>query len=156
MRMSHPSLYRYLSRTVQRSSADEILDAISEGMYQTIRMKQHTVVCNEDAFITKVAKRHIIKEMYRKDRFTYPDSDNTSWSVLEQTVKGLQCNESNAEYIDAETILRSAPESYAEVMKMFYYEGLNLKEAADRAGISHAAMRKRHERALRWARETFG
>jgi RNA polymerase sigma factor (sigma-70 family) len=57
--------------------------------------------------------------------------------------------------VDAASILTSLPSHYAEVLRMHYLEGLTLDETSRRLGCTAQSVRKRHERALRWARKRF-
>jgi DNA-directed RNA polymerase specialized sigma24 family protein len=47
------------------------------------------------------------------------------------------------------------PENYAVVLRKHYMEGLPLEEIARQEGVSGECIRKRHERALRYARKLF-
>ena len=40
-------------------------------------------------------------------------------------------------------------------MRMHYLEGYTLEEAATKIGVTPECLRKRHERALKWARKKF-
>jgi RNA polymerase sigma factor (sigma-70 family) len=95
------------------------------------------------------------RQLQRQRRFLYPDHDPfLPWKDLEGAPQVSKI-ENHESVIDVADILEQAPDTYAEVLRLHYLEGLPLEEAAEKLGVSGACLRKRHERALKWARKHF-
>lgn len=158
MYLNNASLYRFLTKTFVMARAEDVKDAISVStMAMLERNTPDNPILNVEAFRTTVAIRALHREYGRKRKFDYPDShEYLCWDDYHATSEALIVNETASATIDANDIVEQAPNQYAEVMRLCYLEGLTLKEAAEQVGISHVAMRKRHERAIKWARKKFG
>ena len=108
--------------------------------------------------MTTVAKRSLSREIRRQRRMVRPDNgEHITWERVErERIEPLDQESVHATAIDAADIMQAMPPTYAEVMRLYYLEGLTHEQVAERIGISHACVRKRHERAIKWARKTFG
>ena len=107
-----------------------------------------------DAFATVVARRSIGRQMKRSLRNVYPDRDEkTSWDRIATQTHALDVIEHHETNITAHDVIESAPDKYSEVLRLHYLEGFTLNEAAQQVGVTPECMRKRHERALKWARK---
>jgi len=156
MEIDAAQIYATLHRRFERAEHEDIQDAVAESHATAwIAREAGKVLHNVDAFCTVVAKRALSRELQRQVRQIYPDRDHyVQWSDLEG---GSSLSEPPVaeEQFDAQTMLEEAPERYAEVLRLHYLEGKSLEEAARILGISSACIRKRHQRALQWARRRF-
>jgi DNA-directed RNA polymerase specialized sigma24 family protein len=57
--------------------------------------------------------------------------------------------------VDAQTVLKALPDHYASILRRHYLDGLTLEELANTEGVTPECMRKRHERAIKYARKIF-
>lgn len=160
MESTPSSLYRVISRQFPSAHPDDVVEAIREAVYVafvTVRERCLSVY-NVDAFMTTVAKRSLSRELRRQRRMVRPDNgEHITWDRVEsERAEPLDQESAHATVIDATDIMQAMPPTYAEVMRLYYLEGLTHEQVAERIGISHACVRKRHERAIKWARKTFG
>ncbi len=157
MEINAAEIYTHLVRRYSRVELDDVDDAIAESRAAAWQAREAGVVLhNVDAFCTVVARRSLSRVMQRQRRALYPDHDPlVAWEDLEGG-SAIAVEEDEDVRIDAREILNQAPEIYAEVLRLHYLEGLSFEEAAKQLGVSGACLRKRHERALKWARERFG
>lgn len=160
MEESTASLYRAIKRQFPSAEREQVLDALQEAACVTyMTMRERCVeVYNVDAFMTTVARRSIARELRRQRRMVRPDAgDYISWDSVEGDQPTLRDEEAyHASSIDAADIMQAMPPTYAEVMRLYYLEGLTHEQVAERLGATPACVRKRHERAIKWARKTFG
>ncbi len=161
MNATEGQLYRYLSRCFPVMKPDDVFDAINEARGEHLRqaMELGRVVENVAAYTTVVARRSLAKAFRR--RLTIMSFEQAGDGVVEAAADRQDVDrfteESNAldASVDAQSILTDLPPQYAEVLRMHYLEGLTLDETSRRLGCSAQSIRKRHERALRWARKRF-
>lgn len=157
MEIDATQIYATLYRRYERAEHEDIQDAVAESHATAwIARESGKVLHNVDAFCTVVAKRALSRELQRQLRQIYPDRDAyVQWSDLEG---GLELSQQPVaeELFDAQAMLDEAPDRYAEVLRLHYLEGKSLEEAAQLLGVSSACVRKRHQRALEWARRRFG
>ena len=156
MEINAAEIYTNLSRRFSRVSPDDLDDAIAESHAVAWQARESGVVLhNVDAFCTVVAKRSLSRVMQRQRRSLYPDHDPlVAWEELEGG-SAIAVEEDQDARIDANDVLEEAPDLYAEVLRLHYLEGHTLEDAARTLGVSGACIRKRHERALKWARKHF-
>ena len=160
MEESAASLYRVIKRQFPSAEREQVVEAVREAIYvafMTVR-ERCVEVYNVEAFMTTVARRSIARELRRQRRIIRPDvGDYISWDAVESDGPSVRDVESDhAASIDAADIMQAMPPTYAEVMRLYYLEGLTHEQVAERIGITPACVRKRHERAIKWARKTFG
>lgn len=111
---------------------------------------------NQRAFSICVAKRYVGSIMRYRAKHVYPDQEvGTSWQTMESWNQALAVHANTQAEIDATTVLRESPMHYADVLRKHYLEGETLEEIARESGTTSACIRKRHERALKWARKHF-
>lgn len=155
---NHSVIYRALARRYEAADSDDINDALAVADTVIWQAREAgTAVRNADAFCTCVAKRVLGRAVRRKKRMVYPDheEDPTDWDEIqrERGLPTVSLDPSDA--IDAQEILESAPEKYAEVLRIHYLEGMSFEDAANELGVTPECLRKRHERALKWAKKYF-
>ena len=157
MEINAAEIYANLARRFSRLGPDDLDDAIAESRATAwIARESGVTLHNVDAFCTVVARRALTRQMRIQRNAIYPDHDpHLDWEDLEGG-SAMAVEEDQDTAIDARDVLAQAPELYAEVLRLHYLEGLPLEDAAKKMGVSGACMRKRHERALAWARERFG
>ena len=156
MEINAGQIYSTLFRRFDKADHEDIQDALAESHVAAwVARESGMVLHNVDAFCTVVAKRTLSRQLQRQKRFLYPDHDPVlKWKDLEGAPQ-VSKTEIHETVIDVADILEQAPESYAEVLRLHYLEGLPLEEAAEKLGVSGACLRKRHERALKWAKKQF-
>lgn len=152
-------LYRVLRRQFPRADHDDVVEAVREAevVNYLADIRAGGSVRNVEAFSTVVAQRSLGREMRRQKRLLRPDVvEHIDWDQIEMMRQTLPNEEeTTAATIDAHDIMDAMPDIYAQVMQLHYLEGLTLDEAAKRIGVSAQCIRKRHERALKWARKRF-
>lgn len=156
MHVQRAEIHAALTRRFDRMHPDDVDDAVAESHIVAWQASQAgTVIANPDAFCTVVAKRHLIRRSHEQQRFIYPDRDESvQWSDVEGAPGMAQ--EPMTEYLyDAQEVLKEAPAQYADLLRLHYLEGLTFEMIAERLCMSSDCARKRHQRALRWARNHF-
>jgi RNA polymerase sigma factor (sigma-70 family) len=153
-------LYRVLRRQFPRVDQEDLVEAVREAVVVSY-LSDHQLqggIRNVEAFSTIVARRSLGRELRRQRRLVHPDrAEQYGWDEIDVQTRTMIDEEATcAAAIDASDIMEAMPDNYAEVMRMHYMEGLTLEEAAQRAGVTSECMRKRHERAIKWARRRFG
>lgn len=143
------AFYRTLARSFRTVDRCDLADAIatSQAVVWEVR-DQGTVVHNVEAYCTTIARRYLSREVRRRRKHTCLD-------LLDPEVWECMTVEDPDVLVDAHEVLEQAPEMYAEIMRMHYLEGRSFEDIARHLEISPEAARKRHERALKWARRTF-
>lgn len=159
MERQSSELYRTLSRRFPRAAHDDVEEAIREAAVVGY-LADHNVqgtIRNHDAFATTVARRNLSRELRRQSKLVRPEAEEyISWEDVDrEATQHSDQEEQHASTIDARDIMGAMPSAYAQVMRMHYLDGLTLDESAQLVGVSAACMRKRHERALKWARKRF-
>lgn len=153
-------LYRVVSRQFPGAERDDLAEAVREAIYVALMTVRDRCIdlYNAEAFMVTVARRAMARELRRQRRLVRPDKgEHISWESVEGEFRELPDEEeSHAAAIDAADIVRAMPANYAEVMRLYYLEGLTHEQVAERIGVSPQCARKRHERAIKWARKTFG
>jgi RNA polymerase sigma factor (sigma-70 family) len=151
------SVYRTLAkrfRAVDRNDLDDAV-ATSRAVMWEVR-DQGTVVHNAEAYCMTVARRELSREVRRQRRHFYPDQVGPEeWGDIGNANAAVVVIEEPEVQADVNEVLEQAPNLYAEIMRLHYLEGRSLEEIAKHLGITAEAARKRHERALKWARRTF-
>lgn len=150
-------VYATLARRYDRAPKEDIEDAVAMAHVATWQAHDSGVpLRNVDAFATCVAKRSLGRIVKNGLRNVHPDSsDGFDWETVSTTNDRLHDKQDPYTELTAQAIVQAAPESYAEVMRLHYLEGYSLEEAAKLIGVSPECFRKRHERALKWARKKF-
>jgi RNA polymerase sigma factor (sigma-70 family) len=154
-------LYRYLSRCFPVMKPDDVFDAINEARGEHLRQSLEfgRVVENVAAYTTVVARRSLARAFRR--RLTIVSFEQAGDGVVEAATDRVDVARFDEEEraldatVDAARILTDLPPQYAQVLRMHYLEGLTLDETSRRLGCTAQSVRKRHERALRWARKRF-
>jgi len=156
MEINAAEIYASLARRFNRLGPDDLDDAIADSRATAWMAREAGVTLhNVDAFCTVVARRSLTRMMREQRRVLHPDHDPlVGWEDLEGG-SAIAVEEDRDAHIDAHDVLAQAPDLFAEVLRLHYLEGLSLEEAAKQLGVSGACLRKRHERALKWARERF-
>lgn len=136
---------------------DDIDDAVAVADAVAWQAREGGVeLRNADAYRTIVAKRALGHALKRQRKHVYPDRDDSiAWSTIPEAEVSAYGYEDPSIPIDARGIISQAPVNYAEVLRLHYLEGLTFEDAAVRLGVSAECLRKRHERALKWARKKF-
>jgi len=155
-------LYRLLTRRFPTMHADDVVDAIYEAREAHLQqaMRVGRVVENVVAYTTVVAKRALSRTHRRK--MLVLTEEYIGEGQLEACLDKADADRFSEEVdaldasIECGRILERIPVNYAEVLRMHYLEGITLDETSKRLGCSPQCIRKRHERALRWARKRFG
>lgn len=161
MNAAEGQLYRYLTRCFPVMKPDDVYDAMNEARGEQLRqsLALGRVVENVAAYTTVVARRSLAKAFRR--RLTMVSVEQVGESTIEAAAERVDVDRCTDELraldakVDAASILTSLPSHYAEVLRMHYLEGLTLDETSRRLGCTAQSVRKRHERALRWARKRF-
>jgi RNA polymerase sigma factor (sigma-70 family) len=151
------SVYRTLARRFRAMDRNDLDDAVatSRAVMWEVR-DQGVVVHNAEAYCMTVARRELSRELRRQRRHFYPDQIGPEeWGEIGHAHAAVVVIEAPEVQADVNEVLEQAPELFAEIMRLHYLEGRSLEEIARVLGISPGAARKRHERALKWARRTF-
>lgn len=143
------AFYRTLARSFRTVDRCDLADAIatSQAVVWEVR-DQGTVVHNVEAYCTTIARRYLSREIRRQRKHAALD-------LLDPEVWETMTMEEPEVLVDAHEVLEQAPEMFAEIMRLHYLEGRPFEDIARVLQISPEAARKRHERALKWARRTF-
>ncbi|MCO6466462.1 MAG: sigma-70 family RNA polymerase sigma factor [Bradyrhizobiaceae bacterium] len=150
-------VYRNVRNKYRMATNEDVEDALAEARIALWLSKRRgqTIRCVR-AFATCVAQRYVWSAMRRRTKYQYPDGDDCgAWSNLEATVSQLMVYPEHQNHLDAQTVLHESPAHYAEVLRRHYLEGETLEQIAQDIGATAACVRKRHERALNWARKHF-
>ena len=150
-------VYRTLYRRYDSADPDDIDDAVATADVVAWQAREGGVeLRNADAYRTLVAKRTLGHALKRLRKHVYPDRDESlGWSTIPDADVSKYGNEDPAIALDANGIIDKAPVNYAEVLRLHYLEGLTFEDAATRLGVTAECLRKRHERALKWAKKKF-
>ncbi len=156
MSPNHSDLCQHLARRFDRLLPDDIDDAIAESYIAAWNAAESgSTIHNVDAFCTVVAKRHLIRRHHETQRHVYPDHDESfSWNDLEGA-SGMVQEPAHDYVVDSQELLGAAPHIYATILRMHYLEGLTFEAIAEVLHVTSDCARKRHQRALRWARTHF-
>lgn len=152
------TVYRTLSRRYDKANHDDIEDAVAVADAVAWQVREGGVeLRNGEAFRTLVARRTLGHSLRRQKKHVYPDRDDLNgWEEIPEADRSNYGGEDPAIRFDALNILDSAPVNYAEVLRLHYLEGLTFEDAALMLGVKAECLRKRHERALKWARRKYG
>lgn len=154
----HAVIYRALAKRYEAADYDDINDALAVADTAVWQAREAgTEVRNPEAFCTCVAKRVLGRTVRRKKRMVYPDHqvNLTDWDEIQRERNAPSASADPSDTIDAHGILESVPEKYAEVLRIHYLEGKSFEDAAAELGVTPECLRKRHERALKWAKKYF-
>lgn len=156
MSPNHAELCVYLSRRFDRLLPDDIDDAVAESYIAAwSAIESGSAIHNVDAFCTVVAKRHLIRRHHETQRNIYPDHDEScTWNDLEGA-SGMVQEPTHDYVVDSQEVLGAAPDLYATILRLHYLEGLTFEAIAEVLQVTSDCARKRHQRALRWARTHF-
>ncbi|MBL0321240.1 MAG: sigma-70 family RNA polymerase sigma factor [Ignavibacteria bacterium] len=150
-------LYRHLTRRYAGALPDDVHEAVQYAVvvaYETSVMREPPY--NLQAYVTTVANRVMSRHAANARRFVHPERDGTDgWSPFEDRDSPLVTTEDHETTVDAGRVIGAMPDTYAEVLRKHYMLGLPLEEIARQEGVSGECIRKRHERALRYARKLF-
>ncbi|MCU0329810.1 MAG: sigma-70 family RNA polymerase sigma factor [Candidatus Kapabacteria bacterium] len=154
-------LYKCLSRQFPRARAEEVYDAIYDA-YECVLMaheRDEDLIRNVQAFATVVARRILTKDYYRQRRIANEtDLGSATMVVMESQEAALayqQTERAEEARLDTERIMSELPDHYAELLRRHYLDGCTFEQLAKEYGCSPESLRKRHERALKWARKRF-
>jgi RNA polymerase sigma-70 factor (ECF subfamily) len=137
----------------RRVPAEEVDDVVQEIL---TRVHDGADALDEDAnfvaWLHRVARNTIIDHHRRRDR---RDAKHAAFAA--------EWADDNAEHEDARTSLASfvrafvgmLPSPYREALQLTELDGLTIREAADREGISLPGMKSRVQRGRRMLREMF-
>jgi RNA polymerase sigma factor (sigma-70 family) len=159
--MNAQELYRCLSRQFPRARTEDVYDAIYGAYECVLMMSDHSdeQIRNVQAFATVVARRILTKDYYRRRRITNEADVGTATMVVMESLEAADRyrSQEGAEdaRMDTERIMTELPEQYAELLRRHYLEGHTFESLAKEYGCSPESLRKRHERALKWARKRF-
>jgi RNA polymerase sigma factor (sigma-70 family) len=150
-------VYREMIRRFGAGVAEEANDAVAQSAVAIWMARESgTTIYNANAFCTVVAKRALLRAKAWHQRHVYPDRDRkVDWTRVSEWEETMQVEVNHDAGIDAETIIDAAPENYAEVFRMVYLEGRTMEDIARELNVTPECIRKRHERALKWARNKF-
>ena len=150
-------IYSSMYRRFSLADPEDIHDAVAASGIAVWEARESGVqVYNEPAFRTCVARRYLSRHLRWSSKYIHPDQEETlTWEKLAELKGANLYVEHHEECVDASTVLDSAPELYAEVLRLHYLEGMTFQEIADDQGVTSDCVRKRHERALKWARKKF-
>lgn len=150
-------LYRHLTRRYAGALPDDVHEAVQYAVvvaYETSVMREPPH--NLQAYVTTVANRVMSKHAALAKRFVHPERDTfDGWSSFEDDDSPLVTKEDHETNVDAGRVIGAMPDTYAEVLRKHYMQGLSLEEIAKQEGVSSQCIRKRHERALKYARKLF-
>jgi len=143
------NLMFYVAINILKSHQDAE-DALQKAFIKIARnIKQiDEIDCHKTkAFVVIVVERVSINEYNKKKKECHISYDEIPYSLpidmdLEETVL------SNAVFTDILKRISELPIKYCDVLTLKYVHGLSGKEISDIVGVSHAAVRKRIERAL--------
>jgi RNA polymerase sigma factor (sigma-70 family) len=159
MLINNQKLTDYLRSRFQLLCEQDITEIVAYAeSYIWEVQKDGRVVEKPDAYAMTIVQRLAIATIRRNQRHLYPDTDEEdaiTWDDLCATCGMLTDSYNPEDDYDAEAVLHEAPEHYAQVLRMHYLEGLDLAQVAKETGLTPACVRKRHERALKWARKYF-
>ncbi len=157
MTVDRNELYRYLTRKYRSASTDDVHDAVQYAVvvaYEASTLREPPQ--NVQAYITTVASRALARS-YTKSRNIVrsepQQGDVWDYAVGYGALKAERDVHDAA--VDASSVLHALPATYAEVLRKHYLEGLSFEEIGRNEGVAGAAVRKRHERALKHARKMF-
>lgn len=157
MEINTAELYYTIRKHYSSATYEEVLEGYSLARIAEWEMhEQGKEVRNPTAFCICVVKRFVSSEYRWRNKHVYPDrlgDGAEDWDEVEEC-RGALGMQSNVDApIDAERVLQQSPPRYAEVLRRHYLEGETLDQIARDTGATPACMRKRHERALAWARK---
>ena len=157
MSSTNNEVYSAMHRRFSRADLEDIDDAVSASRIATWEAREAGVeIYNESAFRTCVARRYLSRHLKWSHKYIYPDRDEgLDWEALAERQGAALEVMDHEDRVDAATVIDSAPDIYAEVLRMHYLEGKAFQEIAKEQGVSSDCVRKRHERALKWARKKF-
>ena len=157
MEIDRDDIYIALYRRFGQTDLADIDDAVSTSHIAAWRARESgTAIYNVQAFCTCVAKRALIRNIEWQRRHIYPDRDEmVDWAGVHSMDKALQHDDDIETKVDAGVILDTAPDLYSDILRMYYLEGKTLEEVASIMNLTPECVRKRHERALKWARSFF-
>ncbi len=149
MELDLSSLYRTLARRFRKVERCDLVDAVASSQVVIWEARDNgTVVHNAEAYCTTVAHRYISRELRRRKRHLHLEQvDPMQWEAMVVEEPDV--------LVDAHEVLEQAPKLFSEIMRLHYLEGRSLEDIAKHLGITSMAARKRHERALKWARKAF-
>lgn len=149
----HRRIHKYYKEALE-DDVDEGIAAANLALWEATR--KGVVIENQRAFSICVAKRYVAGIMQYRTKHLHPEQSEgqpVQGTEVWQDMVSVQSNEYAR--LDVATILAESPASYAEVLRKHYLEGETLEEIARETGNTSACIRKRHERALKWARKHF-
>lgn len=154
-------LYKSLSRQFPRARAEDVYDAIYDA-YECVLIahdRAEDQIRNIQAFATVVARRILTKDHYRHRRIANETDLGSATMVVmesqEATLAYRRTERAEEARLDTERIMMELPNQYAELLRRHYLEGCTFEQLAKEYGCSAESLRKRHERALKWARKRF-
>ncbi len=156
MQLNTRMVHQYITKRYSDASSDDIDDAVSYSFITVWKATEAGVVIRcPEAFAITVAKRAITAQIRWREKYVHPDDDSRyDWPIESSRFFGYELPDPTTR-MDAEQILREAPATYATVLRKHYLEGQSFNDIATSDGITPACVRKRHERALKWARKHF-
>jgi len=150
-------LYRHLTRKYAGARHDDVHEAVQYAVVVAYEVSVlHEPPHNVQAYVTTVANRAMSRTVSNARRFVHPERDTfDGWASLENADSPLITVEQHETSVDAGRVIHAMPDSYADVLRKHYMEGLPMEEIAKQEGVSGECIRKRHERALKFARKLF-
>ncbi len=157
MHINRGDLYRLLTRRFKFADKEDAIDAVQSAVAATWEVAiLREPPRNPQAYSTVVAYRVMGRMIEQRRRFRRPRMDLRMGVVDPDYLEGplLTTDESETAY-DAHAVLEALPLNHADVLRRHYLEGKPLEELARTDGVSPECMRKRHERAIKYARKLF-
>jgi RNA polymerase sigma factor (sigma-70 family) len=161
MYRTEAELARSLKHQYPTMPREDVEDALGEATlaYERAVREAQTTVYNIEAYRMCVAKRSLMRSARRRRTTICNGVSDRDWEQVETAVGATDATETPRlldARLDVERLLTRLPIHYRQVLKLHYLEGRPLEETARLLGITDVCARKRHERALRKARQLLG
>jgi RNA polymerase sigma factor (sigma-70 family) len=157
MEINGAALYRTVAKRFTHAAPDELDDAVSASLVAIWEAREAGVELHRpEAYATTVARRAVGAQIRWRSKNVYPDSDERlDWKMLQLENGVLVEHPDHGAGVDALRVVAEAPTVYADVLRRHYLEGMDFSQIAEIDSVTTACVRKRHERALKWARQHF-
>ena len=147
----YPDIYRFIARRIDQETAKDLTQQVCLSVVD--RNPE-----NPRAYLYKVARSKIADEYRRRSKAAFPAEDIAERCDAKQWRESHRGNPVEEECEDRDIVERAMavlPERQQEVVRLHVFEGLLLKEVAERIGTSYCTVRDLWRKARKRLREFF-
>lgn len=157
MDIDRSEIYRYLTRRYAYVDVEEVRDAVQSAVAATWeRSVMREPPQNIQAYSTVVAHRMLLRQIeYRRRHLSPSGMMANGWDDIGYFGHSAASPRTAEANVDALTVLKALPDHYSSILRRHYLDGMTLEELAESDGVTPECMRKRHQRAIRYARKMF-